>query len=276
MAEDGEECQAKPIPETIPPAVRMPVLELLVLGNLPVLAGAWTNQYVREIAEAAGKPVAYLRVQGGFVGLELVGALADVAGAPRAEELDSLDGAIDAAVEMTDRWIVRCDAGQEGIVAASRITRAVTVLSGTDQMAREACRATCAGLAGQLAKPTEEGPMVRLAMMGASAEQARRAAGELAAIAEAGLSRQVAAIACAGKIGGVRPAHPLYSGPGDQTLGAILKSVERALIADPLPGDAFAVAARKPIVVAESRTTGFACGGFDEQDSGPDGPKLQP
>ena len=50
-----------------PPPSRNPVLECLVLGNLPVLASAWAGQYVREIAAAAGKPVAYLRVQAEFV-----------------------------------------------------------------------------------------------------------------------------------------------------------------------------------------------------------------
>ena len=173
MADAREECQATPIADTVPPPVRMPVLELLVLGNLPVLAGAWANQYVREIAEAAGKPVAYLRIQGGFVGLELVGALADVAAAARAEELESLDAAIDAAAEMTDRWIVRCDSGLEGTVAACRVTRAVTVLTGTDQMAREACRTTCTELAGQLARPGDDGPMVRVALMGTSTDKAK-------------------------------------------------------------------------------------------------------
>lgn len=234
---EDEEGEARPIADILPPPTRNPVLELLVLGNLPVLAGAWASQYVREIAEAAGKPVAYLRMQGEFASLEVIGALADVAAAPGLDDLASLDDAIDAAAEITDRWIVRCEAGHEASVAACSITRAVTILTGGDQTAREACKVALAGLIERLPKPSENGPMVRLAVMGG---QHTGAGVELAAMASAALSRPVAVVSCAGKIGGVRPPHALFSGSTELTLKTILSGVERALVAEQAGGDLFA------------------------------------
>ncbi len=236
--DEEDEGEARPI-AVLPPPARNPVLELLVLSNLPVLAGAWASQYVREIAEAAGKPVAYLRMQGAFVSLEIVGALADVSGAPRPEDLGSLEAAIDAAAEFTDRWIVRCDAGQEASVIASSITLAVTVLTGTDQTARAACEKTLGTLVARLPAPEADGPMVRLAMMGSGTEQSKAAGADFAAMATAMLARPVATIACAGKIGGVRPAHPLFGGQTELTLGTLIKSVERALVAEPVGDQMF-------------------------------------
>ncbi len=236
MLED-DEGEARPILNALPPPVRNPVLELLVLGNLPVLAGAWASQYVREIAEAVGKPVAYLRMQGEFVSLEIVGALADVAAAPGLGDLGSIDDAIDAAAEITDRWIVRCDTGQEASVVACPITRAVTILTGGDQTAREACKVTLTGLAERLPKASESGPMVRLAVMGG---QHAGAGTELAAMATSTLARPVAAVTCAGKIGGVRPPHAMFSGATELTLKTILSGVERALVAGQVGTDMFA------------------------------------
>lgn len=249
MLEDDEEGEARAISNIVPPPARNPVLELLVLGNLPVVAGAWASQYVREIAEAAGKPVAYLRMQGEFCSLEVIGALADVAGAPGLDDLASLDDAIDAAAEITDRWIVRCDAGQEASVVACAITRAVTILTGSDQTAREACKVALTGLAERLSKPSENGPMVRLAVMGG---QHANAGAELAAMASATLARPVAAVSCAGKIGGVRPPHALFSGSTELTLKTILSGVVRALVAEPVGAEMFArpetAAAPAPVV----------------------------
>lgn len=223
--------EAKAVAVILPPPTRNPVLECLVLGNLPVLASAWANQYVREIAAAASKPVAYLRVQAEFVGLELVGTLPEGVDVPRAEQLNSLEAAIDAAAEITDRWIVRCDSGQEGIVAASPLARALTILTGTDQMAREGCKSTFAALAERL--PKSEAPvMVRLALMGTASEETKAAGVELASAASEALAREVPAIICATRIGGAKPAQVLFSGPTDLALATILKHAERALTPD--------------------------------------------
>jgi hypothetical protein len=239
MLED-DRGEAVPITMIDPPHARDPAMELMVLGNLPALAGAWASQYVRETAEQVGKPVAYLRVQGAFVGLDLVGALADIAASPTPEDLGSLDDAIDAAAEITDRWIIRCDSGQEGVVAGSAITRFVTILTGTDRAACEACKLSLASLNTRLPGPGEGSPKIRLALMGVGTAEGRAAGAELGESAREALSRPVATTVCASRIGGVRPAHTLFSGSTELTLRTIVRSVERALRSDPIGAGAFA------------------------------------
>jgi hypothetical protein len=209
-----------------PAAARSPVLECLVLGNLPVMASAWASQYVREVALAAGRPVASLRVQGDFAGVEIVGAgAADV---PALPEGATLAEAIDAAAAVTDRWVVRCDAGDEPAVAARALTRVVTLLTGTDEMARHACGRTLRGLAPAFAG-WEEAPVVRVAVMGAADDAARAAGEQIGAEAEAVLGTPVQRVTCTARISGSRPAVSLYSGPAEGGLAGVLDLVERAL-----------------------------------------------
>ena len=59
--------------DPVPPGV---YIDALVLGHLPVMAGAWAGQYVRHVAAASSAPVAHLRLSGGRVRIELIeGAL---------------------------------------------------------------------------------------------------------------------------------------------------------------------------------------------------------
>lgn len=51
-------------------------IDALVLGHLPVMAGAWAGQYVRHVAASSVAPIVHLRLSGGRVRIELIeGAL---------------------------------------------------------------------------------------------------------------------------------------------------------------------------------------------------------
>ena len=226
--EDGE---AKAVRVILPPPVRNPVMECVVLANLPVVGAAWAGQYAREVASAAGKMVACLRVEGDFVRLELVGAAPEGVELPTGD-FATIETAIDAAAEITDRWIVRCDAGQEGVVAACGMTRAISVLSGVDPMAREACRPVFERLAGALGEKTDEaGPMLRLALMGAGEDGAgAKEIGEgLAQMAEQTIGRGVTPVVCSARIGSGKSPHLLFGGTSDLGLKSMLALVERAV-----------------------------------------------
>ncbi len=227
--EDGE---ARVVGVILPPPARNPVMECVVLANLPVIGAAWASQYVREVASAAGKMVACLRVEGDFVRLELVGAAPEGVELPE-ETFSNIESAIDAAAEVTDRWIVRCDAGQEGVVAACGMTRAITVLSGADPMAREACRPVFERLAGVLGeKQGDSEPMVRLALMGNATAEAKDIGEGLAKIAEQTIGRGVTPVVCSSKIGGGKSPRTLFGGATDVGLKAMLSMAERAVSPD--------------------------------------------
>jgi hypothetical protein len=224
--EDGE---AKEVAVMLPPPVRNPVMECVVLANLPVMGSAWASQYVREIASAAGKMVASLRVEGDFVRLELVGVAPEGVTLPAMEEVSTLEAAIDAAAEVTDRWVVRCDAGEEGVVAACGMTRVVTVLSGVDPMAREACRPVFERLKGAFGDAGDAGPMLRLALMGAGGEEANEVGAGLATVAEQTIGRGVTPVVCASKIGAGKTPHMLFGGASELGLKGMLGLVEKAV-----------------------------------------------
>jgi hypothetical protein len=245
--EDGE---SKTVKVLLPPPVRHPVLECVVLANLPVVGAAWASQYVREVASAAGKLVACLRVEGDFVRLELVGAAPEGVELP-AEACATIESAIDVAAEMTDRWIVRCDSGQEGVVAACAMTRAITVLSGADPMARDACRPVFERLAGVLGEKKNGAaePMLRLALMGAATAEAKEIGEGLAKIAEETIGRGVTPVVCSAKIGGGKSPHMLFGGATDVGLKTMLSMAERAVSPDGVQAaPMFGVEAKGPAV----------------------------
>jgi outer membrane biosynthesis protein TonB len=251
-AEDAGE--ARPIPTLVPPPARNPIMECVVLANLPVMGSAWASQYTREIAGAASKLIASLRVQGEYVSLELVGPSPDGMALPGAEEFGTLEAAIDAAAELTDRWIVRCDAGQEHIVAGRPIARVLTILTGGDQMAQESCRPLFERLATPLAAHGEQ-PMVRLAIMGDASPEAKATGEGLAKVAEEILSRPVDSIVCSAKINAAgKPTHTLFNGQTSLDLKAIVLVAERALVAEatgkPAPAPVAPAPSPKPVPVA--------------------------
>jgi hypothetical protein len=227
--------EARSIPTLVPPPARNPIMECVVLANLPVIGSAWASQYVREIAAAANKLVASLRVQAEYATLEVVGPSPDGIDLPAAEALGTLESAIDAAAELTDRWIIRCDAGQEHIIAASSIARVLTILTGADQTARESCRLLAERLATPLAAHGGDQPVVRLAVMGDASPEAKSTGETLAKLAAEILDRPVDSIVCSARINAAgKPTHTLFSGQTDLDLKLIVTTVERALVADPI------------------------------------------
>lgn len=211
-----------------PEPMRDAIVECIVLGNLPVLASAWASQYVREVSAAAGRPVAFIRVQGGFASVELVGEWAGGSGPVSSTMHERLEDALHAAACLTDRWILRVDSGQESTLLGSAMVRVVTVLTGIDEMARMAAFAAVKNLAPSLPKAQSPGgPLVRLAVMGAGDEQARSTGRVLAEAAEKIVHRPVQHVACSAKIRSTRSPVSLFSGPTDADSAAALTMIEK-------------------------------------------------
>lgn len=212
---------AGPIPAPTP--IGDPIVECIVLGHLPVLGAAWASQYVREVAQAAGRPVAVLRVQAGYASVELIGARVEhVRRIPHAAP--TAEAAVRTARTITDRWIVRCDPGDEIDLAARSAVRMITLLTGGDEAARVGAYASIKSLAERLAAPTAEnpGPLVRVAIMGAAGDAAAAAGGRITEAVRTFLKRDIDQVVCAGRIGSSRPALLLYSGPAEGGFARVL------------------------------------------------------
>ncbi len=208
------------------PSAEPAIVECIVLGNLPVYGAAWAAQYVREVARAAGRPVAYLRLQSGYASVELVGG-AD-AGAPQA--CATLEDAVKHAAARTYRWVLRADLGEEPRVAASPLVRVVTLLTGVDETAVLGAYTSIKSLAAELAAETDARDVaIRVAVMGATPKQAEPACARLAEAARRFLGRDVQHAVCGAKVAASRPADVLFSGRTDLRTADVMALLSQSL-----------------------------------------------
>ncbi len=197
-------------------------IEAVMLGHLPVRAGIWVRQYAASVADAAHAPVALLRQSREIATLDLVGP-----GTPRDLDMcESLESAIDAALSVCSRWIVRVDEVDEPGLTDSTAIDEVTVLTGADEAAVVASYRLVKSLGGEWDGKfgDEDGPRLRLAIMGSGAEQASAASEKLERAARAFLRRQVHVSARVPRIGANASAS-LFRGPSTMAIDEMIKRV---------------------------------------------------
>lgn len=215
------EIPARPVARDAEPMTDA-IVECIVLGHLPVLAAAWGAQYVREIAQATGRPVAYLRLQHGYASIELIGGDGSSEALPSAK---SLEDGMRLAAERTRRWIVRADAGDEAALASSPLVRIVTLLTGVDEAAVVAAYGSVKSLARSLSGSAA--PLLRVAAMGAVPEKAMPAGKRLADAITRFVGREVDTAVCSARIASARPSEVLFTGRTDVQPGAAMELLAR-------------------------------------------------
>lgn len=194
------------------------IVECIVLGHLPVLGSAWAAQYAREVAAAAHRTVAFLRIDDGLATVELIDDPTSPTPAPPTPTAATFDEAVRIAAAHASRWIVRGSEDIEHHLASSPHVRMVTLLSSPDEAARVAGYAAVKALAAQLPTPSADGlPMIRVAMMGAGmgalgGQRAADAADRIVEAVRVFLSRDAQRADCSGQIRSSRPARLIYSG----------------------------------------------------------------
>ena len=207
-------------------AMEGPAIEGIMLGNLPVMGGAWVGQYAKHVADTTQMPAALMRVLGGEASLDLVlprgqtTRLASRVGGGGGGVTGDLVSAVDAAAGEAATWLVRLDEEQDAdLLALPGLTR-LTVLTGADDAAVVACYRTLKSMAGELARPNA--PELRLAIMGADSAKADGAEQRLRETAGKYLSRPIGAAVRIDKIGACST-QSLYRGRLNQPLEALLK-----------------------------------------------------
>lgn len=206
-------------------AAKPPRIEAVVLGHLPVRASIWVRQYAGSVADAMQSPVALLRVSPESTSLELVGAGVR---AP-AETFESLRDAIADARRSSAHWIVRVEETDEPSLIARDDLDEITVLTGADEAAVVASYRLMKSLSSDWDKrlDEDEGPGLRLAIMGAGSDEALVAGEKLERAARAFLQRPVQVSARVPRIGAVGSAVLFRGETGDDLeslLGAITNS----------------------------------------------------
>ena len=203
------------------PLLKRPYVEAVVLGHLPVRAGLWVRQYASSVAGDEGACTALLRTGADGAVLEIVGP-----GAVGGTE-PTLSDAVQAADRITQRWIVRVDEPGEPDLAEHPAVDAVTVLTGADEAAIVASYRLLKSLASawDQAFGPDDGPELRVAVMGASPEEGERTAIKLERAAASFLSRPVRVVATVQKIGATASA-TLYRGELTGDVAHLLDAVK--------------------------------------------------
>ncbi len=217
---EDETTEADP-PEALKPAGPLPV-DAVLLGSLPVYASAWITQFVRAESARVDAPIALVRTLAGEGSVDILGLDTNTDAPTRAS---TLDDAINAAATHCARVILRTGETSEVELATHEGVASVVILTGIDEPALIAAYRTLKSLAPRWSGRTTP-PRVRIAAMGASEEQGRRAFEKIARAARVFLETP---LEYAGHVERIEPAPSVcvFRGPTDADNDAVIRSVNR-------------------------------------------------
>lgn len=215
----SEPQEAAPIAEARVRAAVAPraSLELVLLGHLPVRAGLWLKQYAALVSEQLDGPVALLRLSPDIASVDIVGQHADGTQAP------TLQDAVRRARLDASRFILRVNETAEPALAEDSTVDRVTILTGADEAALVASYRLLKSLAAAWDRSfdLDEGPHLRLAIMGASPEAAEAAHHKLSSAAGSFLQRPVDIITGPARLGSC-PSATLFRGESGESVSDII------------------------------------------------------
>lgn len=248
----GDRAGAPPAPSDAAPPVAsrsspVPEVEGLILGHLPVAACAWASQHGAWRAATLGGPVALVRASAGLASVDLIGHGGPDEGPPSSD----LGRALDRAVALARRVLIRLDATDEpGLVAHRAVTR-LSLLTSADEPATLAAYRTLKSI---LAGAHDEGsaPEARVVFLGSDGAGARRSGEKIRAACATFLDRVIEWEGGPERIApaAITPLHRGSSGGAERLLddlaGAIDRARARVARSTPAPLEDFAVPAISP------------------------------
>ncbi len=166
-----------------------PTVEIVVLGHLPIRATLWARQYACSRAKSLGETIALIRAASGSTSVDLI----TDGGSVSVENFDDLHSAIDAVSSLADRVVIRVDESNEPELLDRPEIEEITVLTGADEAAVVASYRLIKTLDATLGERyvEDEGPMIRVAVMGAADEAAHDACTKLGNAVETFIQRPI-------------------------------------------------------------------------------------
>lgn len=149
-----------------------PLVEIILVGHLPVRAGLWLTQYADDVAREEGA-TALLRLDTEQVILEI---LRGSESAARASAASTLNEAIACAGPQVRRWILRPAVEERVTSLLEAEVDVITILSGADEAAIVAAYRTIKELFDAASRIEHPLPAIELAILGADPVAARQAA----------------------------------------------------------------------------------------------------
>lgn len=210
-----------------PESSAQPSVELVSLGHLPVRAAPWASQYCRALADQGRQTVAFVRLSGGVLSIDL---FEPGASAASRSEIPDAAGALAAVARSAAHVVI--EAGELVLSAASdrRVAR-VTVITGAHEAAMVAAYRTFKGICaaddaprGPHTSEARHKPRFQIAVMGAPRHTAEEAIRRVRQTSALFLWSEVALSAVVERVGPTG-AKSVYRGPGCQSVGALLDAM---------------------------------------------------
>ncbi len=172
--------------------VRLPKakIEVIVLGHLPVRATLWARQYACASAKANNEVVALVRAASGSTAIDLITGR-EALGVSGSGDLAS---ALETIHDRAERVVLRVDERCEPELLDRPEVGTITVLTGADEAAVVASYRLVKTIDASLRERYEiedEGPDLRIAVMGAGREQAQDAREKLQNAVDSFIERPV-------------------------------------------------------------------------------------
>jgi len=175
-----------------------PRIEVVVLGHLPVRATLWARQYACSLARERLETVALIRAASGSTSIDLITGEEPIS----TRSYVHLDGAIEAVSKLADRVVLRVDEASEPELLDRAEVEEITILTGADEAAVVASYRLIKTLDATLGEQYEpgDGPVLRLAVMGAGTEQSQDACTKLENAVDTFIERPIEIVVGAGRI----------------------------------------------------------------------------
>ncbi len=180
-----------------PSTDRVPSIEAVLLGHLPVRASLWVRQYACSTARRRDEIIALVRAASGSTSVDLISGTQII----ESNECASLHEALERVNAIADRVILRVDETTEPELLDRAEIDEITILTGADEAAIVASYRLIKTLTsvwdtGELLST----PHLRLAVMGATGQQVADASTKLSRAVDAFLDRPIEIIDAAGRI----------------------------------------------------------------------------
>lgn len=174
------------------------IVELVILGHLPVRASLWVRQYACLSARKRNETVSLVRSAGGLVSIDVITGHQPA----EIEPVDSIEDGVTIATHAAPRVILRVDETAEPDLLERDGIDEVTILTGADEAAVVASYRLIKTLVASLDDrlDPEAAPRVRVAVMGNPGPEIEAARLKIAKACKAFLDRPVEILDASGRI----------------------------------------------------------------------------
>jgi hypothetical protein len=175
-----------------------PLVELVILGHLPVRASLWVRQYACLSARKRNETVALVRAAGGSVAIDVITGRESA----QVETVDDVETGMTIARHAAARVVLRVDETVEPDLLERTGLDEVTILTGADEAAVVASYRLIKTLAASLDDrlDPDAGPRLRVAVMGNPGPEIESARQKIATACKAFLDRPIEILDASGRI----------------------------------------------------------------------------